>query len=254
FCSGGKQLLAGAKDGQILIFDIAPFKQFATLRGHKKEITRMAVDAKESTLVSADDGGNVVVWPLAAALFAKAPPVAPPVPPVVPPAALDGNAVEIPGLKRIIDKKVQGVYRVEILPDNKSFISGGLRLEHWDMDGNLRKRFASRTQCGDLFAMAVTPDGQRVLWGEALDSPQLLDIATGQVLGGIPRRERVSTLALAPAGKLALVAFGSESTVVWNMETQQVVQELPKQGHVTSLGFAPDGKLVFRSHLTGRGQ
>lgn len=246
FCSGGKQILAGDTDGEIRFFDVASAKYVGTLRGHKNEVTRIAVDARENIAVSGDTTGKVVVWPLAAALVAKAPPVAgnPADPQPAPP----------PGLKKIADRSLQANYRLAILPDGKSFISGGHKLTHWDISGAPLKQFAKKNATGNRLAMGLSADGRLVAWGENKDNPTLFEVATGLEIGRIPSEEMLSAMALAPDGTRWCAAFQGKTFTVWDVAKQKPIQEVALANQPFCLAFAPDGKHLLASVISGQSQ
>lgn len=246
FCSGGKHMLAGDSDGEIRIFDIAPVKLTGTLRGHKTAVTRIAVDAKENIAVSGDMSGRVVVWPLGAALLAKAPP----------PVVGAGEPAPAPpgGLTKIGGKTFGGIYRLAILPDGKSFLSGGLKLSHWDMNGTLIRQIAKKKSTGNRLAMNISSDGRRVAWGENKDNPTLFDVATGGELGRIASNAMLGGLAISPEGTRWCAAFEDRSCTVWDVAKQKPIQEIPLAGQPFCLAFTPDGMHLMVCLISGQTQ
>jgi WD40 repeat protein len=246
FCSAGKQFLVGDTDGKVRIFDAAPFKQFAALKGHQAQVNRIAVDAKENIAVSGDATGKVVVWPLAAVLLGKAPPAAanPADPLPAPP----------PGLKKIADRRLQAIYRLAILPDGKSFISGGLSLTQWDMSANPVLHFAKKNSTGNRLAMSLSADGRLVAWGENKDNPTLFEVATGRELGRIPSEAMLSAMALSPDGTRWCAAFKDKSLTVWDVAKQKPIQKVALANQPFCLAFAPDGKHLLASVISGQSQ
>jgi WD40 repeat protein len=246
FCSGGKQILAGDTDGEIRFFDVALAKYVGTLRGHKKEVTRIAVDAKENIAVSGDATGKVVVWPLAAALLAKAPPAA------ANPA--DPLAAPPPGLKKIADRSLIAVYRLAIMPDGKSFISGGWKLTHWDISGVPIQQIAKKNATGNRLAMNLSADGRLVAWGENKDNPTLFEVATGREVGRMPSEAMLSAMALSPDGTRWCAGFDGKSFTVWDVAKQKSIQEVALANQPFCLAFAPDGKHLLASVISGQSQ
>lgn len=245
FHAGGKQLLTGGKDGLIRVWDVATLKEVAAWQGHAAEVSRIAVDAKERIAVSGDRMGTVFVWPLPNGPIVAAPAA------VVPAAAAPP-----PGLQQIVKHRLQGVFALAILPDGKSYLAGGLAIEHWDMNGTLRQALTNkRKSTSNRFYLSLLPDGKRAIWGENQDSPSVVEIATGRELGRLMHPGSLNGMAVSPDGARILAGFNDGSVVLWDVNTQQTIQELPKQTpHSFSMGFTRDGKQALVIKINGNVQ
>jgi WD40 repeat protein len=68
FVPDGRTLLSGAKDGTVLVWDLAARKVRATLPGHKDMVTAVAVSPDGQTLATGGIDRNVTLWDVAAVL------------------------------------------------------------------------------------------------------------------------------------------------------------------------------------------
>ncbi|MCI0685428.1 MAG: hypothetical protein L0Y71_25285 [Gemmataceae bacterium] len=248
FCAAGKQLLTGGRDGLIRVWDVATLKQVTTWRGHLARVTRLAVDAKERLAVSGDWDSTVWVWPLPDGPIAAAPDA-------------PGQEAGPKGLRRIVTRGAQGVYAAAILPDGKSFVTGGLTVQYWDMDGRLRHIFAKRRSSSERFMLSMSADGKRAAWAESQDPATVVDLDKGIEIGRMVRGSNVSAMALSPDGSRLVTGHFDGSSAVWDVATQQVIQELPKHAppplptlQPFSIGFVPGGKHALFALINGKVQ
>ena len=162
-----------------------------------------------------------------------------------------GGAVFVPGRHELIDGRLAG-------PGFDS--SRGLGL--WDLTTRRIKATATTTtRRGDLLAgndLRVTPNGDRLLWGDLDGLVKFYDTRGLELLGSIRAHEgSVSAVALSPDGRMLATAqaYGGATIKLWDFETAlnaaragktpQPLALLP--GHedwLTSLSFSPDGRLL----------
>lgn len=102
-----------------------------------------------------------------------------------------------------------------------------------------------------LQALAVSPDGTRLVTGSPDHAVCLWDIDSGQLLAKCPQRVRFPhALAFSPDGRV--VAFSDEfgAFVLWDLSGHSPVRR--RTGHraiVTSLAFAPDGRTLASASM-----
>ena len=171
-----------------------------------------------------------------------------------------GNLVPLAapaGLKQIVNGKLGGTYRLLVLPDGKSFISGGLHLDHWDLTGTMRRRYASRPSVNNRLHMALSADDQWVAWGHDKETPVVFEVASGRELPRFAARDGLSldALAFTPDAKQLVAAFGGNSLVAWDIANQQIVKEgNAPGGRVWSMAVTPDRKRLLFNYLNSRAQ
>lgn len=104
---------------------------------------------------------------------------------------------------------------------------------------------------GDIWSLAVAPDGRSIATGDSTGSFQVWDVATGEERLHIQIGERdVKALAFAPDGKILAAAcsdVGLDANLIhlWDLDADRAARTL--EGHarpVRALAFAPDGKTL----------
>ncbi len=142
---------------------------------------------------------------------------------------------------------------VALTPDGRQvFATDGENVRVWDATSAALNRTISVREV-KLKALAITPDGTRLLWGGDGAPPQLADLETGRPILSFQRHPGfVAALAIAPDGRRAL-AGGSDRVVrLWDLETGQLVQSFA--GHreaVTSVAISADSATGASGSLDG---
>ena len=142
---------------------------------------------------------------------------------------------------------------VALTPDGRQvFATDGENVRVWDAEaGALQRTLAVREM--KLKAIAITPDGTRLLWGGEGAPPQLVELETGRPILSFQRHAGfVSALTISPDGRRAL-AGGSDRVVrLWDLETGQLVQAFA--GHreaVTCVAISADSATGVSGSLDG---
>jgi WD40 repeat protein len=113
FAADGKTLASGAKDGTVILWDLATDKARATLPGHKDMVTAVAFTPDGKTVASAGHDGIVYLW-----------------------SAADGKQV---ATLEGHDKDVRGL---AFAPDGKTLATGGIdrNVTLWDVGKVLEQK------------------------------------------------------------------------------------------------------------------
>ena len=142
---------------------------------------------------------------------------------------------------------------IALTPDGRQvFATDGENVRVWDAEsGALLRTIAVREV--KLKALAITPDGARLLWGGDGAPPQLVELETARPILSFQRHPGfVSGLVITPDGKRAL-AGGSDRVVrLWDLETGQLVQSFA--GHreaVTCVAVSADSATGASGSLDG---
>ncbi len=173
-------------------------------------------------------------------------------------------AAESPQLKATLKGHEEPVWRVGWAPDGRalaslSIIKGEVKL--WDAAGR-KERAALRSDLGNSYGLAFTPDGKTLLVGhhqnDAKAGPtggvEVWDVATGQrkgLLRHTPPRG-VARFALSPDGKLLAAVEGwkegekgeyKSCVTLWDVTAGKPVARLA-DGSASDLAFSPDGQAL----------
>lgn len=217
------------------------------LDGHKDWVQALSLSADGKTLVSGDDGGQVVVWDRAAG-------------------------------KELRRWKVKGwVYALALSPDAQAllvteriplvFDSGRhAAAKLWDAtDGRVKRDLEDVFKKEHQSAAAFAPDGKLLAVGRGgeVDGPNgkvvLIDPTTGKKVRELAPGHQygVTDLAFHPDGK-HLASSGRDTVVrVWGVADGKMVKELgkPRGGQfkdwLHAVSFSPDGRLLAAADMAG---
>jgi WD40 repeat protein len=222
FTPDGDRIVMGVADGQVRVWNLGSDKVERALAGHKGVLRALAISPDGKSLVTA--GEEVNIWNLET------------------------------GKIRATHRR--NTYSVAFNRDGK-FIAcaSGTRVTLYDTDSGT-DRFAPTGHQGEVFSLAVSPDGTTLAVGsddgraEPGATIKLWDVASGKLIRTFLRQGvRVLSLAYTPDGK-ELVAGQTAGTVAfWDVATGE---EKPKfdQGH-TCVAVSPDGARLAVSHYAG---
>src|SRR5262249_1070966 len=108
---------------------------------------------------------------------------------------------------------------------------------------------------GNPDALAVSPDGTRLAWGDSFqwEKPErweyrlrLLDLATGKEVGRFLGHDKgTNTVAFSPDGKTLASASWDQTIRLWDVATGKELRRLTgTHSYTRRLAFAPDGKAL----------
>ena len=133
-------------------------------------------------------------------------------------------------------------------------VTGSIRtVQVWEIHGGRELPLRIKEPIGGFNAVAVSPDGQRVMTGEGFGAVRLWELATGHELRTLTGHELgAHSVAFSPDGD-QIVTVGVGGTVrVWDMAGGRGALTL--KGHedpVTSIAVTPDGKWLVTGSEDG---
>ena len=137
-----------------------------------------------------------------------------------------------------------------VLPGDLRILVGGQPLRLWDpsCSGDGVQEFQGHE--GPVYAVAASPDGQRVLSGGFDQTMRLWDIATSQCLRTFCCNDKVKAVAFSPDGTLGL--SGSERSLessaemrLWDLESGECLRTFELPGDPSCLAFDANAEYAY---------
>lgn len=231
FTRDGNQLLSGAMDGVVILWDVASAKEANRYRGHTNAVSRVAVH--DQSLASASLDGIIKVWDLGTRQGAR---------------VLHGHTIPIVAF---------------------AFPNNGADLASVDLTGQLRTwRLVDGKPLGSVqpkqvksLNVVLSKSGRTLAWKEEFLGPTVTvrDLASGKDRRLAWGNRLPFVLTLSPDDKwLAASDLDKGATlekgglVVWNLADGKVAASLDDvKGLVNGLTFSADSKFLAAAHQNG---
>jgi WD40 repeat protein len=152
---------------------------------------------------------------------------------------------------------------IALSPDGRRFATGTSELEAkgsephririWDAaTGTLRQEgprdHGARVTMG---ALAFSPDGKRLLWGDEDTTVNLWDLETGEVWKFPGHKESCTGVAFDPRGRWIASASGDGTVKLWDLKSRHEAYTFPGSSTTTNVAFSPpDGRYLAASAWT----
>jgi WD40 repeat protein len=99
-----------------------------------------------------------------------------------------------------------------------------------------------------VFSVAFSPDGKRLLWGNALSSARVWDLRKGKLLFNLQGHARgVPTAIFSPNGNQILTADECETLKIWNAKDgklERTIKGEARSKDIVRAAWSPNGKLI----------
>jgi WD40 repeat protein len=150
---------------------------------------------------------------------------------------------------------------IALSPDGGRFATGSepeakgstpQRIRIWDAaTGTLRqegpKDHGARVAMG---ALAFSPDGKRLLWGDEDTTVNLWDLETGEVRTFKGHKEVCNGVAFDPRGRWIASASNDGTVKLWDLKSRHEASTFPGSSTCTNVAFSPDGRYLAASAWT----
>jgi RNA polymerase sigma factor (sigma-70 family) len=221
FSPDGKRLLSCGMDTSVRLWDVDSGKELRCFNGHNDRVECVAFTKDGRQALSCSWDGTIRLWDVDNGTQLK-----------------QFEAQGDPGLH---------LCNVVLFADGKRFLANAAdhhSLQIRDLEnGNVLKEFAEHPD--HVVAVAVSPDGRKVLEGNWDTNLRLWDVESGNNLREFTGHTgKVYSVAISPDGRLALSGALEDNTVrLWDLESGREVRRL--EGHtafIDFVAFSPNGK------------
>jgi WD40 repeat protein/serine/threonine protein kinase len=233
FSRDGK-MIASVGNGRVSLRDSATGQEKIKLRGHRGDVTTMAISPDGKTLATAGNDGTVMIWDVATGKELQ---------------ALKGHsaATGSPGVSLAFSPDSKILATSQAHPDHKTKL--------WDVANGQQLREIGGFS-GGAGIVAFSPDGQifAIAGGSGSQGHiSLWHVGTWARLGAATQAhvDGVMALALSPDGK-TLASWGTSQNQadpvrLWDVSTQKEIRTF----RGSSPSFSPDGKLLVYATADG---
>jgi WD40 repeat protein len=220
FLPGGKQLVTGARDGMLGIWNIETGQMVRRMRGAASEVTSLACSPDGRLLAAADKEGGV-------------------------------HLVESESGKRrhsLLGHR-DPTLSLCFLADGRTLASaaGGVdkTLRTWNTaSGQETARVALRIS-SNIYSAAISPEGRWVLTGHATEV-RLWDAATARSVALKGHTAQVTCAAFSRDSRVAATGSKDKTVRLWDLSSRSEIRTLEgHRGPVTAVAVSPDGKRVL---------
>jgi WD40 repeat protein len=144
------------------------------------------------------------------------------------------------------------ITRVAVTRDGRQAVAAGFAaLRSWDLAGAKEAVAFEAMNARYSWALAISPDGQRVIAGGDDRMARVFDLKTGKLVRELAgHTAAVWGAALLGDGKRAITGGWDHSLRVWDVERGQQIRAFDGvPDNVRCLAVSPDGKLVAAGHF-----
>jgi WD40 repeat protein/DNA-binding SARP family transcriptional activator len=226
----GRRVLSGGGDGEVLMWDLTKGEMQARFAVHADAIEAIAFAPDGNTAISVSIDGTIILWDLTnAALLNR----------------FEGHRTAVldvtytPGGDYFVS--ASGSYD----PGAPLIEEESMRLwniERGDQTGMLDWGLS------DIFQLAISQDGRRVLSGHVVDqNVRLWDFATGQEIRRYEGHTMpVLSVAMTPDGRSGLSGAADGTIIHWDLESGDEIRRLiGHEGGIWALDICPDGRTAL---------
>jgi len=253
----GKLLTTGCSDGTTWIWDCQNRKPLQMIVGHVGPVNDVSISPDRKLVASAGERGWVQLWEVDTGR-----PVGDPLRDEMPFTVVrfspDGKTLatarhhhlagaqlwQLPGIGKFADLAHPVIVNsLSYDTSGRQLVTAGIGgVYRWDAEsGALLDRLTF--PWGMILAIAVSPDGKRIVTGSGAQTAQQWETTTGRLCGpALPHQARIRAVAFSGDGRMILTGSQDKTARVWDTTTgKPLTPPLRHRGSVTSVAFLPDG-------------
>ncbi len=245
FTADGKQLVSGAFDKTIRVWDVATGKESAKLEGHTDLVLSVAISPDGKKILSGSLDKSIRLWdfPGSVAILTPAPPAKPAEPPkktetkpadakkeaAKPADPAKKDAVKKEAAKKEEPKKAEPAAKPAAPPAPPAAPAGPVVLAG---------------SGGQVYCVAFFPDGQRAVSGAADKALRIWDLAKKTPIKAVEKAAENTIYSVAVSPKGDLIATAGDDKLVKFFQPADGKELRKAAGHtaaVYTVAFSPDG-------------
>ena len=253
FSPDGRHIISGSEDGMIKVWNATSGEEVRTLEGHERRVFSVVFSPDGSQIASGSLDNTVKVWNAATGEEIQ---------------TLSAHFERLSRLRDRDDNYPHQGQSVAFSPDGHRIIgtsknsSGQRRIEVWDAATGKELPKSSYQVRGREFALALSPDGGRVVTSTNGGNLRVSDTTTDEetltnrarIAGLIGQPRSSSSAAFSPDGTRIVTGGQFDWKVkVWDASTgNELLSVASPRGHDSNVAFSPDGRCILSGKSMGR--
>ncbi|MHB1424443.1 MAG: WD40 domain-containing protein [Gemmataceae bacterium] len=217
----GSKLVGGDKNGHVKIWNSADGKELFKLEGHRGPVSGLAFSGNGQLLISCGDDKTLRFW-----------------------EPNNGRSLGVVGAH------ASAVRGLAVSPNNNAVYTVGAdgSLKFWSLPFTASKTLG--TARGAVTALALSNDGNSLVWASADKSVQLANTMNGQLIRDFKGANAgVEAAALSPNGALIAAATADKNLLVWQAKDGQLLANVSSQA--AGLAFNPGSNHLLTGSSNG---
>jgi WD40 repeat protein len=218
YCAGGRRALTGTWDGTVHLWSADTGEPLGVVLRHQEELSTVRLSSDERSVLIGSFGHAPGLW-------------------TIQPEGPERTGSLLP---------VSGDTTIAFAPDGRLLVGNGRQVRWWSVESAESTLSAMGGHEADIYSVAVSPDGQRVLTGARDKTARLWSLEGGErQVWKADHEGGVRAGAFSPDGKVVATASFDRTARLWSAESGQPAgPALEHPNMVEDVAFSPGGGLL----------